>query len=336
MVEQWTLEKINQLITDQVQENIHLDYKAADSLGRNDKKKDEITKDVSAMANSDGGIIIYGIREDQENKQFPGTIEPINPKEFSKEWLEQVINNIQPKIDGIIIYPVSLLDDNNVIYVVEVPKSNTAHQSNNKRYYKRYNFESEPMEDYEIRDVMSRNQYPKFELSFQIKKLVRYYSSGKEFISLPNSMPQVKDVIKEDVNYTLYINAKNIGSIYAQYVNVIFLIPYFILDYELDEDEQIKDDDICYCKYYEDNTVRDIVKYDYLNSQYGSARYVPILPGLSQTWVIQLKNLGEVLPTGRFNEKHKLKWTIYADNAIPQTGEIHLAEIDIKYKKESS
>jgi len=338
MSEKWTLEKINQLIINQEQENLNLEYKSSGALEKTDKKREEITKDVSAMANSDGGTIIYGIKEydETEKRHLPEKIDAIDQSKTTKEWLEQVIITIRPKIDGIIITPISVDSGNAAVYVVDIPKSNTAHQSKNKRYYKRYNFESEPMEDYEIRDVMSRNQYPKFELSFQIKKLVRYYSSGKEFISLPNSMPQVKDVIKEDVNYTLYINAKNIGSIYAQYVNALFLIPYFILDYEIDEDEQIKDDDICYCKYYEDNTVRDIVKYDYRNSQYGSARYVPILPGLSQTWVIQLKNLGEVLPTGRFNEKHKLKWTIYADNAIPQTGEIHLAEIDIKDKKESS
>ena len=320
MPEQWTLEKINQLITDKVQENIHLDYKAADSLGRGDKKKDEITKDVSAMANSDGGIIIYGVKEDQEKKQFPGTIDPINPKEFSKEWLEQVINNIQPKIDGIIIYPVTL-DDNNVIYVVEIPKSNTAHQSNNKRYYKRFNFESEPMEDYEIRDVMSRNQYPKFELSF--------YFERTTIINSNNTYSN-----DEKKEYSLYVTAKNTGFVYAKYVNAFFLVPWFIVDYEINEDELIKEDDICYYKDYEDNTKRDYIGYNHMHHEYGPSWFDPILPGLSKTWKIPLKDLGKVLQTGHFSEKHKLKWTIYADNAIPQTGEIHLAEIDIKGKKE--
>ena len=45
-------------------------------------------------------------------------------------------------------------DKNNiVIYVVDIPQSNIAHQAFDKRYYKRFNFISTPMEDYEIRDI---------------------------------------------------------------------------------------------------------------------------------------------------------------------------------------
>ncbi|MEM7799577.1 MAG: hypothetical protein AAF633_10335, partial [Chloroflexota bacterium] len=33
----------------------------------------------------------------------------------------------------------------------------------NKRYYKRFNFESVPMEDYEIRDVLNRDSHPRVE-----------------------------------------------------------------------------------------------------------------------------------------------------------------------------
>ena len=40
--------------------------------------------------------------------------------------------------------------------VVEIPKSLTAHQARDLRYYRRYNFESVAMVDYEIRDVMNR------------------------------------------------------------------------------------------------------------------------------------------------------------------------------------
>jgi predicted HTH transcriptional regulator len=39
-----------------IEENSNLDYKATDSLNKTlDSKKKEIAKDVSAMANSDGG-----------------------------------------------------------------------------------------------------------------------------------------------------------------------------------------------------------------------------------------------------------------------------------------
>jgi hypothetical protein len=333
MQEQWTLEKINQLITDQVQENLNLEYKSSGALGKTEEKRKEITKDISAMANSDGGIIIYGIKEHQDNKQFPEIIEPINPKEYSKEWLEQVINIIRPKIDGIIITPIIANNENFVVYIVIVPKGDTAHQAQDLRYYKRFNFSSIPMQDYEIRDVMGRNQNPKFELSFCFERML-FNNSNNNSNPFFNNHPNLNDERKEMIEYSLYVTLKNSGSVYAKYVNAIFLIPWFIVDYEIDEEKLIKEDDILYYRDYEDNTTRDVVGYNHLLPQYGPSWFDPILPGLSRTWKIRLKNLGEVLPTGRFNVKDKLKWTIYADNTIPQIGEIQLVEIDIKYNKE--
>ena len=46
-----TEEDIRQLIYLKVEESIQLDFKQAESLGKNDKKKLEIAKDVSAFAN---------------------------------------------------------------------------------------------------------------------------------------------------------------------------------------------------------------------------------------------------------------------------------------------
>lgn len=50
---EWNLDALNNLIKNKVEENLNLDYKAAGSLEKNDKKTNEISKDVSAFANSD-------------------------------------------------------------------------------------------------------------------------------------------------------------------------------------------------------------------------------------------------------------------------------------------
>lgn len=148
-----TREDVDQLILDQVQESLHLDYKASGAVDYS--KRAEITKDVCAFANSDGGTIIYGILE-QNNT--PTKIDSgVDHKKFSREWLEQVINaNISPRIDGIEIVQIALSPDNSV-YVVHTPKSYRGpHQSLDKKYYKRFNFQSVAMEDYEINDIRNR------------------------------------------------------------------------------------------------------------------------------------------------------------------------------------
>ena len=68
---------LDNLIINQIEENIHLDYKASGSLAKSDGKKDEISRDVSSFANSNGGIIIYGIAEfNEKEKSF---VEPYLP-----------------------------------------------------------------------------------------------------------------------------------------------------------------------------------------------------------------------------------------------------------------
>ena len=155
----YSLEDIKNLIKNEVEENIHLDYKEARALKKDDIKKAEITKDVSAFANSDGGIIIYGIAEDNHK---PKEITPIDGKTFTKEWLENIILQIQPRIDGIRIFPIRVDGDiEKSIYVVQIPRSaNAPHMAKDNRYYKHINFQSLPMEDYEIKDTYNRVTTP--------------------------------------------------------------------------------------------------------------------------------------------------------------------------------
>lgn len=175
MTKLWSLVKIQQYIDDGIEESRILEYKSADALDGTPNKKKEIAKDVSAMANSAGGIIIYGVQEHQEKdkRHLPEKIDPIDRTQFSKERLEQIItDNIQPRIEGVTIHPVSIdTEPNRVIYVIEVPQSTTAHQitaEKDYRYYRRLDFSAVPMADYEIRDVMKRATAPDVQVKFRV------------------------------------------------------------------------------------------------------------------------------------------------------------------------
>ena len=155
----YSLEDIKYLIDNEVEENIHLDYKAAGALSKEPGKKREITKDVSAFANSDGGIIVYGVSEDGI---LPKEIGPIDGKVYTKEWLENIIQSIQPRIDNVKIYPIRINAKDQYVYLVKIPRSDNApHMAQDNRYYKRINFQSEPMEDYEVRDTYNRVTIPR-------------------------------------------------------------------------------------------------------------------------------------------------------------------------------
>ncbi len=155
----WQEADLLQLVSEKADESLELDFKESGALQKTDGKKRDLSKDVSAFAHSAGGTLIYGIIEDQETHAASALDDGFDPTDISKEWVEQVINsNIQPRISGVRIHAVDLITHKpgNVAYVVTVPKSSTAHQAADRRYYKRFNFQSVQMEDYEIRDVMQR------------------------------------------------------------------------------------------------------------------------------------------------------------------------------------
>jgi hypothetical protein len=172
---EWNEADILELISNGVQESLSLDYKACASLGRTDGKKKELSKDVSAFANSAGGTIVYGVIE---NGHVPTNIDSgYDPADITKEWLEQVINStIERRIDGIRITQVALIttQPGKVLYVVSIPQSNHApHMASGNRFYKRFNFESVLMEEYEVRDVARRSETPNLQL-------ILYFPSGNQ------------------------------------------------------------------------------------------------------------------------------------------------------------
>lgn len=166
---QWQEGDIEALLREQRTEDLQLEYKRSDALAKTDGKKTEISKDVSAMANSAGGTIIYGI--DQQGPNGALQLDSgIDPQNISKEWLEQVIDSgIQRRIDGLSIRPVKMSKTGTLVYVVWIPQSNRApHMAADHRYYKRLITTTAMMEKYEVRDVGRRLESPDLDLALKL------------------------------------------------------------------------------------------------------------------------------------------------------------------------
>jgi hypothetical protein len=164
-LENYDIAFIESLIKNEIEESINVDFKSGDALSKLDAKKKEISKDVSAFANSNGGIIIYGVNEINHKAS---ELSFVNGNEFTKEWLEQVISStIQRNIPDLKIFPIRKNGKiENTIYVVQIPESIEApHIAKDKKFYKRYNFESVAMEEYEVRNLYGKKLKSKLILS---------------------------------------------------------------------------------------------------------------------------------------------------------------------------
>jgi Putative DNA-binding domain len=173
-VRDWDEVDLNQVVKAGQKENTGIDYKVSAALDfkdstplRNrkgtfgDKYRRDLIRDVAAMANSEGGMIIYGIAERKGG--YPDQVDGgIDPNIADADTIEHVImSNIRPRVEGYFIKPIELKSKGNggFAYVISIPKAgkNGPHQSDNKLYYKRHDATKLPMDDGEIRDMFVRS-----------------------------------------------------------------------------------------------------------------------------------------------------------------------------------
>jgi hypothetical protein len=153
---------IQNLVDDQIEESAHLDYKREVDFSSSGKK--ELAKDISAFANSGGGVILYGIEEKKNEHGIPVPVSPIHGIESSidRERIENVaLNSISPRVQMSIKRIELSSDPSRSVLILLIPASLQAPhmltKGGDNRYYKRFNFSSVPMEEQEVRFLFQKN-----------------------------------------------------------------------------------------------------------------------------------------------------------------------------------
>jgi hypothetical protein len=156
------------LHTGNIKESISLEYKASPAIDKkDDNKKTEMARDVSAFANADGGQIVYGMTE--KDHEPAGLDNGVDGNAYPEIWFEQVLQqHITPPIPGLRIRHIPLTKPM-VAVVIEVPATKAdPHQVSDGRYYRRHNFNRLTMEHYEVRDSMRRAVDPALIVDFDL------------------------------------------------------------------------------------------------------------------------------------------------------------------------
>jgi len=167
---------LQKLINHEIKESSILEYKR--ELPQNNS---ELAKDISSFANSNGGIIIYGI---EEIDHVPKNLYPLEA-ELGLKIENIILSSVDPPLHTKIVPINSTIAPGKNYYVVYIPKSLDAPfmliVSNDCRYYKRVNFSSIKMHDNEVRALMELNFKLKQESLSDIKKhLILFYETNAE------------------------------------------------------------------------------------------------------------------------------------------------------------
>lgn len=155
-ISKWTRAELDAMVANGDEEGLHLDFKRSAALS-NGTLRDDLSKDVSAFANSAGGLIVFGIEE--ANKKAVRVDEGITSATMNAERLEDIIfSNVFPRPVGVRARAIDLGADRSAM-VVAVPAATSLapHQASDRRYYRRYETKNQPLYDHEIRDLMRRS-----------------------------------------------------------------------------------------------------------------------------------------------------------------------------------
>jgi hypothetical protein len=153
-------------------ESVSLEFKDGAKLNSlsNDARKDLVV-DVTAMANSGGGTIIYGIAEQKQRdgRSVASSISPVTDERITQDRLREIIySNTDPALSGFNVKCIPVAGGQ--VIVIEVTEGETAYQNKlDRRYYNRVDASSAPMYGFAVRDVMNRRTKPRVIVEFDVK-----------------------------------------------------------------------------------------------------------------------------------------------------------------------
>lgn len=160
-------EVVAELLAAKQREDRTLDYKQA-LPGTNDDARNDFLADVTAMANTSGGVILYGI-EEQRDTEGKATGQPervcglpgVNVEQERQRLVNWLKHNVDPNIPGVDIYEVVGVADGPVI-AVQTPRSWSAphliQMGRRVAFYRRNSVGNQPMDWHEIRSAFAAGE----------------------------------------------------------------------------------------------------------------------------------------------------------------------------------
>jgi hypothetical protein len=285
---------IHALINQGIRESDVLEYKSV-SGQFTDGEKNQIPKDVAAMANANGGVIVYGVMTRSADKTLPdkpcGLIDPKNPDIF-----DQVITSkVRPPIVGLKKKLIPNVAPH--FMVIDVPASDDRpHQSLvDHKYYRRSGTENSPMDHDLVSMQFGRRTGPV--LAVHLTRLVNF-----------TTIITATQITNEMV---LRVEVRNEGKRTAHHVELVLIFPSRDIVEVATKSGAVEGID----RLYMPNQARMIRLRDQV-----------VHPGVT----ISVAELGFVFRENYFVNHQAdpmMKWTVNAEDMVQKDGEISLAEL---------
>ncbi len=158
---------LKRMITDHVKEDLYLEFKQKHDRRHaqlEDDDKFNFSRALSGFANSDGGILTWGV-ETYKKDESAKSLKPITDVDgFIRSLKSSLINSVQPFVDNVLIEKIPTDASEQVGFVkCLIPQSDkTPHRAMlaEREYYKRSTEGFYRLEHFDLEDMFGRRQKP--------------------------------------------------------------------------------------------------------------------------------------------------------------------------------
>jgi len=154
----WTRDDVGALVASKLPEGMRLDYKSKLSIGSR-KERIEVCKDVSGLANAQGGWLFYGIAEDESLEPLPTEVCPFEVGGALTVFEDILDSSLQPR--GRFEAKAIDVDGGHVVIVRVEPRQGAlimVQGYGEYRYYRRSGTRTIPMEQGEVAAARARDE----------------------------------------------------------------------------------------------------------------------------------------------------------------------------------
>jgi len=166
-----TFEDLQRFLADRQEENLHLDFKLVTNPSMNRDDRRNLAKTLSGFANSEGGLIIWGVdaRKNEDDIDCVCALCPVPNVPLLLSRLNQLTSDmVSPTVPGV-AHRIVHKDENAHGYAATVVPASDAGphmaKGGEDRYYKRSGDSFVKMEHFDVADMFGRRSHPLLTLS---------------------------------------------------------------------------------------------------------------------------------------------------------------------------